>query len=375
MKLISQNNCMFRYLLLLSMLWIAGNLYVQGQAPGYNEEDLGFSPGEILVIESPNPESIETFAIPAFRGALRLGQPRVYYHSKLDRTVLAETGLQRKDLEFKLKEGLTSYFALVYMEAAKNTIDLGKVRAAFLPGPALDNNNAQYAQSVHSFWAITLKGMGAKHLKPDAYARYFCPDQQACLPLHMPRSSGAYQQKIRQAIWGGRQGEFAEMRAFNGFMDSEASHFLKWSEGKIPEEAYMVGRVALGEYDFNAKGFVLKKIKAVSGGPVLIEYRETPENSLFKSNYQPEGQTYSTGILIPMSVEKAEKLTNDLKSRKRSRQLYYVYKVRIEVRFLEAEMENTSFHQMVSYVQVPVSRTIEFFSDDALTEKLFEISN
>ncbi len=348
---------------------------LNGQEFGLTAEALGFDPGEIQEIVSPDAQHIESFVIPTFRGLLRLGQQRIYYSRQLDRNEFARTSQQRKDLEYKLKDGLISYFSLVNMEAGKETIDLNKIRASFRPGTALEDNNSQYAKSVDSYWAIILKGLGAKHLKPETYTHYFCPEQQACLPIHMPKSSAAYQQKIRRTRWAGGTSEFAEMRVFNEFMDKQATHFVNWSEGKIPEEAYIVGRTSLGEYNFNAGGFVLKGLKEVNIGPVQEEYNVDTATSLFKPNYQPEGQPYQAGILISMSPEKAEAFLKKLNSSGRSRQLYYVYKVRIRTRFSEEALNNTDFHKMVTYAQEPASRTIEFFSDDALTNKVLEISN
>lgn len=350
-------------------------LVCNGQTSGYSEKELGFSPGEIRLIESPDKENIQPFAVATHRGLLRLGYPRVYFSKKLDRTEYVNTAQQRKELDFRLREGLKQYFGLVYMAAAKNTIDLDKVRKAFRPGHAAEDTNSQYAKSVDVYWAIVLKQMGAYWFKPEEFSRFFCAEQQACLPLHMPKSSGAYQQKMRQAVWGGRAGEFAEMRAFNDFMDSYAEKFIKWSADKGEQEVYFVGKTSLAEYDFNAGGFVLKNIRAQSGGPVSIEYKASAEESLFKPNYKPEGQSYGAGILVKMSAEKAEALLNRLKSDGRSRQLYFVYKARIIPQFSDTDLANTNFHMMVRYTQEPVSRTIEFFSDDALTDKLFEITN
>lgn len=346
-----------------------------GQGISYTEANLGFSPGEIELVSSPDPQSFEDIVIPTFRGLLRLGIPRLYYSKRLDATELSKTGLQRKNLDFILKDGLISYFSLVYLETAKETINLEEIRAAFRPGTALEDNNPQYAKTIHSFWAISFRNMGAKHLKPDNFGRYFCPDQSSCLPLHMPRSSASYQQKLRQARWGGNQGEFAEMRAFGAFMDNEAQKLIKWANGKTPTEVYFVGRTTLGEYNFEAGGFVLKGLKPVTTGPVTIEYNEAGETSLFKPNYTPEGQRYQSGILVQMSPEKAEIFINDLNSRNKTRQLYYVYKARLETNFSQVDLDNTNFHKLVLYTQIPASRTIEFFSDNALSEKVFELEN
>lgn len=367
---------MNRYHLFLLLLFLTGgNHLINGQVSNFSEEALGFSPGEIRVIESPSLENIEAFIVPTFRDLLRLGYPRAYYNKKLDRMELANTGLQRKNLEFMLKDGLEIYFSLASMETAKNTMDLEKIRAAFRPGFALEDINAQYAKTIDSYWAIRLKEMGARHLKPESFEQYFCPDQEPCLPLHMPKSSGSYQQKLRQARWGGGQDEFAEMRAFNDFMDTQANQFVNWVDAVKLDEVYMVGRTSLREYDFNAGGFVLKGIKAVSTGPVFFEYTASPEESLFRPNYQPEGHSHATGILLPMSPEKGEALIKKLSSQNRGRQLYYVYKAKIIAHFSETDMANTNFHMMVHYTQEPVTRNIEFFTNDALTEKLFEISN
>lgn len=374
LKSIFQSDMNKQFTFLVLILVISGQQGLSGQNYGFSEQELGFDPGEIGIVDSPGPDHIEPFAIPQFRGLLRLGYQRQYYSRQLDREEFNRTGQQRKDLDFKIKDGLIQYFNLIYMDAARSTIDLNNVRKAFRPGTALEDNNAQYAKTVDGYWAIIFKGLGSKHLKPEVYRNYFCPDQNQCLPLHLPKSSASYQGKIRQARWGGGQSEFAEMRAFNDFMDKEASKFLSWSEDKTPQEVYLVGRTSLGEYNFNAGGFVLKGVKAIKSGPVLIE-EQNQDKTLFKPNYQPEGQSYQSGMLISMSPEKAEKFINDLQSGKRSRQLYYVYRARIEVQFSQEALDNTDFHKMVLYFQIPGSRTIEFFSDDALTEKLFEIEN
>ncbi|MGB5238365.1 MAG: hypothetical protein WBN59_12095 [Flavobacteriaceae bacterium] len=365
-----------RYLLRLILpMWALSHFLTFGQSDGFTEQELGFSPGEIRIIESPDSENIEAFAVATFRGLLRLGHPRAYYTRKMDRTEYANTSLARKNFEFRLREGHKQYFGLVSMEAAKNTIDLDKIRKAFRPGGALEDTNAQYAKSVDSYWAIKLKEMGAYSFKPETFTRFYCAEQKPCLPLHMPKSSGGYQQKLRQAVWGGRSGEFAEMRAFNDFMDTYADKFIQWSAGKGAQEVYFVGKTSLAEYDFNAGGFVLKNVKAHSGGPVHFEYNSTPEESLFRASYKPEGQSYGTGILVPMSSEKAEALLNRLKSEGRSRQLFYVYKARIMPQLSETDKANYKFHMMVRFTQEPVSRTIEFFNDDALADKVFEITN
>ena len=348
---------------------------LNGQNNSFTETELGFNPGEIKIVTSPDPVHIESVPVAEFRGLLRLGQPRVYYSRNLDRMELANTGLKRKDLEFHLRDGLIQYFSLISMEVANNTINLATIREAFRPGTALEDNNAQYARSIDSYWAIVLKEMGAKNLKPESFLKYFCPNEQQCLPLHMPKSSAAYQQKLRRARWGGGQGEFAEMRKFNEFMEEQAGNLINWSKGKTPNEVYMVGRSTLGEYNFNAGGFVLKGIKAVSTGPVTIVHNAPEETSLFRPNYAPEGQSYQTGMLVKMSPEEAETLINRLQKSGRTRQLYYVYRAKIKAELSENELANTNYHLMIKYTQEPSGRTIEFFSDDALTDKLFEISN
>ena len=348
------------------------------QNQGVTDAELGFTPGEIMIIPSPQSESIEDLALATFQGVLRLGQPQFYSDGrKLDRNQYNQTMSKRKALEFRLKEDLQTFFTLYAIKAAPLPKDLDAIKASYVPGAMLENTNITQVKHLEGYWAVTLKNLAARTFMPPEFSKYFCKDATQCLPLHMPKNSGSYQQKIRQAIWGGRLGgEFKEMKAFQAFMDNDAQTFLDWSASIILEQAYMVGKVSLGEYDFNAGGFLLKGLSPIqAAGGVTIEYAVDQEESIFKPNYTAPGQSYQKGILVKMDPEKAETFIKELQAKGNSRQLFYVYKVKLSTKLDQQAYDNTNYHLMIKFYQQPLSRTIEFYYDDALTDKLFEIQN
>ena len=363
---------------LLTLALCLSFVTISAQNQGVTESELGFDPGEILIIASPQPESIEQLAIAGFNCMVRLGQPRFYSDGRqLDRNQYNKTMTQRKALEFRLKNDLQTYFSLASMNAIQLVKDLNAIKASYVPGATLENTNAAYAKNLEGYWAVTLKNLAARTFMPAEFSKYFCKDAQQCLPLHMPKNSGSYQQKIRQAMWGGRLGgEFKEMKAFQAFIDNDAQTFFDWSASIVLEQAYMVGKVSLGEYDFNAGGFLLKGLSPVqAAGGVTIEYAVDQEESIFKPNYTAPGQSYQKGILIKMDPEKAEAFIKELQAKGNSRQIFYGYRVKLTTQFDKVEHTNTNYHLMIKFYQQPLSRTIEFYYDDALTDKLFEVQN
>jgi hypothetical protein len=346
-------------------------LGLQMYSQEYTAASLGFDPGEFELVESPHPEDLRPLFIPRFRGILRLGTlntfgmsanpiPQEVYRSQKERQLLLR----------KQKESVLRVFELMEIQHRNVDIKVDELAREFRPTIGAKTPLDDPIRTT-MFWSGRFKEMATKFLTSKALTKYWCQDGVNCIP----EGSGAYvSPKKNRPYWGGRgSDEFARLRAWQAFVNTEVPRLQKWASQVKEPEAYIVGTTYIQDYDFNHEGFILRvdavETKALKS--TLLRYPRIREDDSFFARTRLEGR-YLAGKLIKMSPEKAEKLVETMEAHNpRNRQLYYVYKASIAVG--EAEGPQGAYGSAPSQmIQEPSSPIVEFFLDEELKNKLFE---
>ena len=326
-------------------------------------QKLGFDPGELQTITSPYPNSIEPILVPRYRGLLRLGTQNEYGLKTNPRPQeIYRSQAQRGALSRKKQNGLMWLFEYMAMNHARNDIDLQEIRKEFQPRATGGRGNVEDPKNITIYWSNKFKNLARNTLTNQAMIQYFCVGGEDCL-------SGQQKNKRFRPQFGGGTDEFARLRAFQAFIDTEGSRYLKWVSQLDEKEAYMVGKTYISEYDFNHGGFVLRigAVEARQSSGSVIKYNTSPQESIFRQtvvNGQP-----MAGTLVKMSPEEAEALIATLEQQNpRSREVYYVYKAKLQ--FADKAPAHQGY-QPSQLEQIPQNK-VEFFLDEQLTQKLFE---
>ncbi|MEN8790228.1 MAG: hypothetical protein ABF293_05230 [Flavobacteriaceae bacterium] len=352
----------FGYCMLLSL---------QLHAQEYTKTALGFDPGDFERIESPNPDDLRPLFIPRFRGLIRLGKLNSYGLSAnpIPQEVYRS---QRKRQELLIKKQQSTLRLFELMEIAHRTSDIKPAELAREFRPTITANTPRDdALYTTLYWSGRFKEMAPSSLTPKTLSKYWCKDGENCIP----ETTGAYvPSKKNRHSWGGRgSDEFARLRAWQAFVNTEVPKFQKWASQVNEPEAYIVGTTYIQDYDFNHEGFIIRvyavETKALKSS--LLRYPKTGEEDSFFARTRVDGQ-HLAGTLVKMSPEKAEKLVETMEAHNpRNRQVYYVYKSSIGIG--EAEGPQGVYGSApTQLVQEPISNIIEFFLDEELTLKLFE---
>lgn len=337
----------------------------------YTEAALGFDPGDIERVESPNPDDLRPLFLPRFRGLLRLGKLNSYGLSSnpIPQEVF-RSQQKRRELLTKKQQSTLRMFELMEIRYRNAKIEPDALAREFRP-TITANTPRDDPLYTRLYWTGRFKEMAPKFLTPKALTKYWCKEGDNCIP----ETTGAYvSPKKNRPTWGGsRSDEFARLRAWQAYVNNEVPKMQKWANQVNEAEAYIVGTTYIQDYDFNHEGFILRvdavETKALRSS--LLRYLKLREEDSFFARTRIDGQ-YLAGKLIKMNPEKAEKLVETMEAHDpRNKQLYYVYKASIAVG--EAEGPQGAYGTApTQMVQEPISNIIEFFLDEELTLKLFE---
>ena len=360
------------FISLVLVLLLCSNSNIKAQ--DYTEEVLGFDPGEIQIVESPYPEDFRPLALPLFRGLLRLGTPNSYGISLNPKPPEVYRSQRERGALLNLKKtSIQRYFELVEIEKRSSDIKIEDLAAEFVP-TIKARTPADDPVRKMVYWSANLKRIAPVYLKMNTIAKYWCKDGANCLVEGRAPGQYAYAGNNRgRPTWGGGADEFARLRAWQEYVRTEVPKIKTWAGQIEANEAYIVGKVYVPEYDFNNNGFVMRinAIEPKATQSALLTYTKKSDPDSFFARTIVNGNTLG-GRLIDMGPEEAEKLIETLETQNAGkRDIYYVYKV--SVRFEEPDitsgLSSTGAHQ---WIQEPVSNTVEFFMDETLKHKLFE---
>ncbi len=355
-------------LTIILLTWTGGCLIAQE----FTESSLGFDPGEIEVITSPHPDDLKALVIPRYRGLLRLGKQNSYGLSANPRPQeIYRTQKERGALLNKKEVSVQRLFELMELHQRRADIDLQQIGSSFRI-PLNARAQADDPARKNDYWSGQLKRMAPEYLQKNALAKYWCKEGEQC--LIEGRQPGSYvSSKRSRPTWGGGTDEFAQLRAWQAYLNTEAPKILEWAGQLDEQEAYIVGTAYINEYDFNYEGFVIRvdAVEPKATRSTLITYPKIRDKDSFFARTEVNGNTLG-GKLISMDPAKAEKLIERLESSDpRSREVYYVYKASIRL----VNPEDTSkiyWGDPPKFIQEPSSNVVEFFLDEELKQKLFE---
>jgi len=351
--------------------------FASSQTTNYTEASLGFDPGELHIIASPDAQKILPIVTSSFRGIPRFGLQNDYSFRSPPPGESPKVRMARKDLMTKIRADEDLVRHLITINTYRNTIDLESWKKLYDP---TDNVTSHTTTANYTdggiYWLSLFKTLAAFTTTSEAFEEYFCKTGESCL-ISGPGSSYKQSYMKSKAQWGGRGSEFEKRRKVIAFTDNLAPTYLEWSKEFDIKEAYMVGQVGIGEYDFKAGGFPLRGLQPVNTGYLIpIEFDREDPNSLFKFDYPTTTQRKS-GILLKMPMDKAEAFIEDIKKKSysgRGQQVYYAYKVTISLKEKRDTATDYGFQRPeFTYKQVPANRTIEFFSDIYLKDKVYEM--
>lgn len=363
--------------LVLSLLFGQGAF---GQNNPFSEAALGFDPGELRVIHAPNQEAIRPLVIATFRGLPRLGLHNDYKNPHDQSAEAQKTRIKRKELADRMRESQDMFRQLTTINLYQETIDLESWKNQFDPTDHVVNQTAITVNFKFAgpYWLSVFRLLAVKTTKPETYKKYFCKSDEDCKHLDRTSSIGPQIYHPKSERWGGiGSSEFEKKRKVIDFTDKLAPIYLKWAQDFKLTEAYVVGRVNLGEYDFKAEGFPLARMSPVGQAFVMPMTYDADAHTLLKYDY-PVGSKRPSAILLKMSAEKAEAFSEDLKKKSptgRGKELFFVYKINIKIKEKKDTKTDYGFTRPeFSYEQVPANQKIEFFSDIYLKDKVHEIT-
>ncbi len=187
--------------------------------------------------------------------------------------------------------------------------------------------------------------------------KYFCPEKSSkpCTFIN------TYGQRSNIGHWGGDRGnKFAQIRSYKAFIKENLSDLQNWSTTLFKNDmelAYMVSRTFVADaYDFQHKGYWIKG--NVGGQSPLIS------NIRFAPYGQDQQNMGRVKFLLPITPEKAKSLRFQQRS-----PIFIVAKVKI---YPDKEISSPSNRTPFAYELE--NTTLEVYKDNALTEKIGEIS-
>jgi hypothetical protein len=220
--------------------------------------------------------------------------------------------------------------------------------------------------------------MMANTMTDSTREKFYCPDGSSCSSDQISRVNISAENGGRRPI-----NEFEKRELFSDLVSQQLSKFNRiWPTLTLPDEAYFVSLVELGDYNFSTQAFNFRLPLQVQ-----IDRRDTSSKSSHRFNainspiYTPEQpfekELPTQGLLVtdigfPAQPGKARQLVDELGSR---RYVYAVIKVRFEnkaQRFLDgnllaASMRNSSVPYHLAENQV------ELFFDEALQNSLGKV--
>ena len=171
---------------------------------------------------------------------------------------------------------------------------------------------------------------------------------------------------------------FENRRSFNNYIDNELDKVFKLAQ-QAKHEVYIKGRARVTSYQFDLGGFLVKRIHLLNPvgirGPTSQWDKTKTKLPIFEPKRYGQSPNIKSGILYKMSPAKAEKFTAALNSKaKNNKEVWYVYKVRLRPHKM-SYIEKTKMYRVnaMAYDYDVLSSKMEFFYDEALKDKAFEL--
>jgi len=333
----------------------------------YKEKALEFDPGELIIIEAPDTETFEPLVFPSFRGKLRMGIQTAYQNTS-GTWEDSKTRQRKKFLKAIFKNSYDVLREFMAIDVTRSTIDIAKMNSIYRPNNAYKNTDGELTTEI--YWLQKFQALAGVTLTPKMYKKYLAPESKSWpyRPITPYDRGNTY--KKGQSKWGGRSSDFEKVRIAKEFIDNEISKYLEWSKD-LPNETYIVGKVILGDYNFDLGGFLIG-LKAQGIGGTAMDKEQ--EQALFNTKLYPGKYRKTYATFVKMDPANAEAFTKKIEDKNGRRILYYIYQAKIEMQITKKNVLNPyRFNAATSLIQTPISKKIEFFKDLDLTEKVLEL--
>ncbi len=302
--------------------------------------------GKYKVFHSQSESVFHPLFIPVYKGVRRIGvMPLVeHYYKNIGMPAGKMDPLKQAFLERLWND------SQLYNNLKLLNIKSSQINATGLKKDQPRQSGFHYSAKTH------MQSLAAGLFSPTTYARYFCTKNEKC-PQKFYAKRGIFQ-------WGGRPvDEFRKHKAYVDFVDNQVDKIKLWA-CQLDHSVYIVGTALLGEYDFDKKGYnlTLQAAGKSYNGYWLLTYMSRKNNKPF---LDPNSQYNHLFISVNETV--AEKLTS------RHDKLYYAIKGKLTgYRQASGRHQPDPFYAGVNLTYDINGNTFEFFTDDLLTNKVFE---
>ncbi len=318
--------------------------------------------GKYKVIYSDYPTMFPPLYIPVHKGIRRIGvMPMIEHYSnnigkpagKMDLTKKAFLERLWNDTQLynnlKLVNLMSSHINSKNLKIDRSNTSIHGIKKEGDLYEVL-TNRARYVLKTH------LQSLAAGMFSAEAYQKYFCSSTQPC--LEKDRAVRGITQ------WGGKPvDQFRGYKVYSEFVENQLAKIKLWA-CQLNHSVYIVGRVVLGEYDFDNKAFnitLLPPTKSFNG------YRSmTYAPAKGKKQYLNPNSQYNR-LMIKLSETDAEKLIVD------NSNIYYA--IRGKLTGFSSSSGRRRADAYFAGVNLSFDLTgsqFEFYSDDLLTNKVFQ---
>ena len=300
---------------------------------------------ETIAVTSPAPGKIRGMVLPAYKGEWLFNN----HYVSVKQGELSPESTARMALK---KEVRNVDVELLWDIADRDpsTFDKEKLKQEFCSTSCRRVQSVRFSDDDELIWHHSL--LQARSLLTDEYqARY---------------SDGVFL----------RADQFEMRKLYAEYIDEFADNFIELGR-KLPQEAYVVGSVPIGKYNFDLEGYELRMdIMDFYGAP--FDYRETQDKinkrkasgqAVGKKQSRLSGLTGGETYLYKIAPDQAEILSEQ------HRNMYFVYKVKVHPVSAEEKeaMRPSSLGSHVdSHIMKLAGGTVEVFYDADLKEKAFE---
>lgn len=308
----------------------------QKKSPGQIQQETLEAKYEHITLESPAPESIKSVRYRSHKG---------FYISELPKIFRGENRVP--------------YYQLLALKDAKPQFNAAKLKKLYDGKSGVKMKSD--ADLKENYWYLFLTRMAPKVLTYPRYDEYMCKSDER--PVPKQSCYGNYD--MAKGHWSITGTVFEKKRAFNNFIDNEMDKLFELA-ALAKHTVYLKGSARVSTYQFEDGGFIVTRIRPLMISP---NNKEVAKLSIFSS------KKYSKtlhGKLLKMNEGEAEKFSRKLKANNNS--LYYIYKVQLKVGPQSYIYKTRTYNVgAMKYGYDVLSKKMEFYFDDALTKKAFEL--
>ncbi|MEM9076368.1 MAG: hypothetical protein AAGC43_04975 [Bacteroidota bacterium] len=310
-----------------------------------------------VIYESPSEEFIN-LSLQTYNNKLRFGMQHNYYVNT-DGSFVDNSGEAYATAEKRTSHNVLSRHAFIELLKIRFQEEIFSVMDRNLLTKRTQN---MYDKELKSYTAQQQVLTLANTLSTKTQKRkFFCNDKQEDCASKFPEN-GYYSIPRDVLGWAGRgASEFQQLRAYRAFVKERFPAIQQWGNELHKEnsiEGYFVGRIRLGEYDFENEGYWLN-LDAFQNTDFLLRWSYfQPSNTAERILASPKG----CQILLKLSPEEAEKLAENHQF------LLMGFSVVVSLKGIE----NYRSNQLKTLFSLTSSK-IQIFKDDGLTQKVSEI--